>query len=90
MVSEILIHGFFRVHLWFLYSSFNLCFHVGFRIRISLGFLWVSPRVSLGFHLAEKQRSRESKKQRGRKVEKQEKQRRQKSREAENQRNKKA
>jgi len=37
---------FFRVHLGF---------HVGFLIRISLGFLWVSPRVSLGFHLGYKQ-----------------------------------
>ena len=30
-------------------------FNVGFLIRISLGFLWVSPRVSLGFHLGCKQ-----------------------------------
>ena len=29
--------------------------HVGFLIRISLRFLWVSPRVSLGFHLGYKQ-----------------------------------
>ena len=45
MVSG-LTSGFFRVHLGF---------HVGFLIRISLGFLWVSPRISLGFHLAYKQ-----------------------------------
>ena len=37
---------FFRVHLGL---------HVGFLIMISLGFLWVSPRVSLGFHLGYKQ-----------------------------------
>ena len=35
MVSSGFICGFFRVHLGF---------HVGFLIRISLGFLWVSPR----------------------------------------------
>ena len=35
MVSLGFIYGFFRVHLGF---------HVGFLIRISLGFLWVSPR----------------------------------------------
>ena len=39
------IYGFFRVHLGF---------HVGFLIRISSGFLWVSPRVSLGLHLGYK------------------------------------
>jgi len=42
MVLLGLIYGFFRVHL-------------GFLIRISLGFLWVSPRVSLGFDLGYKQ-----------------------------------
>jgi len=47
MVSLGFIYGFFRVHLGL---------HVGFLIRISLGFLWVSrPRVSLGFHLGYKQ-----------------------------------
>ena len=46
MVSFGLIYGFFRVYLWL---------HVGFLIRISLGFLWLSPRVSLGFHLGYKQ-----------------------------------
>ena len=40
------IYFFFRVHLGL---------HVGFLIRISLRFLWVSPRVSLGFHLGYKQ-----------------------------------
>ena len=45
MVSLGLICGVFRVHI----VSYEL--HVGFLIRISLGFLWVSPRVSLGFHL---------------------------------------
>ena len=40
------IYGFFRVHLGI---------QVGFLIRISLGFLWVSPRASLGFHLGYKQ-----------------------------------
>jgi hypothetical protein len=46
MVSSGFIYGFFRVHL---------VFHAGFLIRISLGLLWVSPRVSLGFHLGYKQ-----------------------------------
>ena len=46
MVSLGFIHGFFRVHLRL---------HVGFLIRISLGFLWVSRRVSVGFHLGYKQ-----------------------------------
>ena len=46
MVSLGFIYGFFRAH-------FGL--HVGFLIRICLKFLWVSPRVSLGFHLAYKQ-----------------------------------
>ena len=41
-----LIDGLFRVHLGF---------HVGFLIRIYLGFLWVSPGDSLGFHLGYKQ-----------------------------------
>ena len=40
MVSLGFIYGFFRVHLGL---------HVGFLMRISLRFLWVSPRVSLGF-----------------------------------------
>ena len=46
MIFSGLIYGFFRV---------DLGFHVVFFIRISLGFLWVSPRVSLGFHLGCKQ-----------------------------------
>jgi hypothetical protein len=46
MVFLVLIYGFFRVHLGL---------HVGFLIRISLGLLWVSPRVFLGFHLGYKQ-----------------------------------
>ena len=46
MISSGFIYGFFRVHLGF------KC-RVSF--RISLGFLWVSPRVSLGFHLGYKQ-----------------------------------
>jgi len=46
MVSSGLIYGFFRVHLGL---------HARFLIRISLGFLWVSPRVSLGFNLGYKQ-----------------------------------
>ena len=46
MVSLGFIYGFFRVHEGF---------HVGFLIRISLGCLWVSPRVSLGLHLGYKQ-----------------------------------
>ena len=41
-----LIDGLFRVHLGF---------HVGFLLRIYLGFLWVSPGVSLGFHVGYKQ-----------------------------------
>ena len=43
LISRHLQYGFFRIHLGF---------HLGFLIRISLGFLWVSPRVSLGFHLS--------------------------------------
>ena len=35
--------------------SLGFIFHLGFLVRISLGFLWVSPRVSLGFHLGYKQ-----------------------------------
>ena len=46
MISSGFIYGFFRVHLGF---------NVGCLIRISLGFLWVSPRVSLGFHSGYKQ-----------------------------------
>jgi len=47
MVSLGFIYGFFRAHLGL---------HVGFLIRISLRFLWLSPRVSLGlFHLGYKQ-----------------------------------
>ena len=40
MVSEILIHGFFRVHLWFLYSSFRFSCRVSYQdfLRVSLGF----------------------------------------------------
>ena len=41
---------FFRINLWgFIYGFFRvqLGLHVGFLIRISLGCLWVSPRVSL-------------------------------------------
>ena len=48
-------------HLEFL--GFHLGFHVGFLIRISLGFLWVSPRVSLGLHLGYKQEAKEHEKQ---------------------------
>ena len=46
MVCLGFIYGFFRVHLGL---------HVGFLIRISLGFLWVSPRVFVGFDLGYKQ-----------------------------------
>ena len=46
MVSLGFIYGFFRVHLGL---------HEWCLIRISLRFLWVSPRVSLGFHLGYKQ-----------------------------------
>ena len=46
MVSLAFIYGFFRVHLGL---------HVGCIIRIFFGFLWVSPRVSLEFHLGYKQ-----------------------------------
>ena len=46
MVSLGFIHGFFRVHLGL---------HVGFLTRMSLRFLWVSPRVFIGFHLGYKQ-----------------------------------
>ena len=46
---------FFRVHLGL---------HVGLLTRISLGFLWVSPRVSLGFHLGYKQNRIKQKKMR--------------------------
>ena len=45
MVSLGFICGFFRFHL-----GFHVGFQSGFFIRISLGFLWVSPRVSLGSH----------------------------------------
>ena len=41
MVSLGFIYGVFRIHLGL---------HVGVLIRTSLGVLWVSPRVSLGFH----------------------------------------
>jgi len=46
MFSLGFIYGFFRGRLGF---------HVGFLIMIFLRFLWVSPRVSLGFHLGYKQ-----------------------------------
>ena len=46
MISSGFIYGFFRVHLGF---------HVVFFIRISLDFRWVSPTVSLEFHLGYKQ-----------------------------------
>ena len=50
------ICSFFRFNLWFLDASFRgSCrgFLSGVLIRISLGFLWVSPTVgsTLGFHL---------------------------------------
>ena len=47
------MYGFFRVHLGV---------HVEFLIRISLGFLWVSPGVSLGLHLGYIQERRKQKK----------------------------
>jgi hypothetical protein len=50
MVSLGLIYGFFRVHL-----AFQVGFLIRISIRISFGFLWVSPRVSLGCHLGYKQ-----------------------------------
>jgi hypothetical protein len=63
MISLGFIYGFFRVHLEL---------HVEFLIRISLGFLWVSPRVSLGFHLGYKQnKAKEHEKQRDSKDRKQ-------------------
>ena len=65
MVSSGFIYGFFRVHL---------VFHAGFLIRISLGLLWVSPRVSLGFHLGyqtEQDKAKENEKQRDSKDRKQ-------------------
>ena len=58
MVSLGFIYGFFRVHLGF---------HVGFLIRISLGFLWVSHR-STKAEKQGKQRSRKAKNQRNRKA----------------------
>ena len=55
------IQGFFRVSFRVYFELFvdffrvHVEFHVGFLIRISLGFLCVSPRVSLGFHFGYKQ-----------------------------------
>ena len=46
MISLGFIYGFFWDHLGL---------HAGFLIRVSLRFLWVSPMVSLGFHLGYKQ-----------------------------------
>jgi len=57
MVSLGLIYGFFRVHL-----AFQVGFLIKISIRISFGFLWVSPRVSLGLHLGYKQERLKQKK----------------------------
>ena len=63
VVSLVLIHGFFRVHLGL---------HVGFLIRICLGFLWISPRVSPGFHLGYKQNRIKQKKMKDKETKRQE------------------
>ena len=52
MVSLGLMYGFFRVHLGF---HVGFLIRISYQIRISFGFLWVSPRVSLGVHLGYKQ-----------------------------------
>ena len=70
MVSLGFLYGFFRVHLWFLRVHLGL--HVGFLIRISFGFLWVSPRVSPGFHVGYKQNRIKQKKMKNKETKKQE------------------
>ena len=63
---HLLFLGFHRGFIYFFRVSvrFHLCFlgfHLGFLIRISLGFLWVSLKVSLGFHLGYKPKRRKQK-----------------------------
>ena len=62
MVSLRFIYGFFRVHLGL---------HLGFLIRISLGFLWVAP-TKLSFRMqTEQNKAKENEKQRDSKDRKQ-------------------
>jgi uncharacterized membrane protein YoaK (UPF0700 family) len=57
--------GFFWVHLGF---HVGVLITISYQIRISLGFLWGSPRVSLGVHLGYKQERIKQKKMKNKKT----------------------
>ena len=71
MVSLGLIYGFFRVHLWFLSSSFRFSCRVSYQDVFRVSF-WVSPRVPLGFHLGYKQNRIKQKKMKNKETVRQE------------------